>query len=414
MLGVLPTDISRTIPGPDVLEEAPKKPPTVPPPLEGEVIKRTPTRRVFEDWDDAFDERTGPRVIEGEASRVGGRIIRRAGRILGPIGGILDVLIPSGLDSGELTPEQMIEDVLEQAEEPTKRLKERLDELGTDIARGVGVAAGGLGIGGAILLGGPPGGIAEKPPEPPPAAAEPESPTEQPPEIAQERRSSTTPDPAIPPERESAAPTAQPLPAPMPSPATTPTRGSQTVPRSQTGPLGVPNLLPAALAAVGVLTLSRARPRTATRISPQQTVTPTATPTPVPTPTPTPTAPPAPPLTPVRQLRVESAEKCPTPKQQRKDDRKRRQEKRKQCKQFLSIRVPAHKRKMCIGDLAKYLQRKLERTLKRAVRKKIIAELEERGVPATALIKATKRPRKPKAEVEVGGVEIDLGDLLEK
>jgi hypothetical protein len=67
---------------------------------------------------------------------------------------------------------------------------------------------------------------------------------------------------------------------------------------------------------------------------------------------------------------------------------------------------------MCIADLAKYLMRKAERTAKAAVRKKIIAALEARGVPASQLIKLTKRPRRPKAEVDVGGVEIDFEDLL--
>ena len=67
---------------------------------------------------------------------------------------------------------------------------------------------------------------------------------------------------------------------------------------------------------------------------------------------------------------------------------------------------------MCVSDLTKYLFRKLQRTARAAVRKKIIAELEERGVPASRLIKATKKPRRKKAEVEVGGVEIDFEDLL--
>jgi hypothetical protein len=65
-----------------------------------------------------------------------------------------------------------------------------------------------------------------------------------------------------------------------------------------------------------------------------------------------------------------------------------------------------------VQDFAKYLVRKLQRTVKGKLRKRIIAELEERGVPASRLIKLTKRPRRPKAEVEVGGVEIDFEDLL--
>lgn len=67
---------------------------------------------------------------------------------------------------------------------------------------------------------------------------------------------------------------------------------------------------------------------------------------------------------------------------------------------------------MCIGDLAKYLYRKAQRTARAAIRKKIIAELEERGVNARELIKLTKKPRRKKAEVEIGGVEIDFEDLI--
>jgi hypothetical protein len=128
-----------------------------------------------------------------------------------------------------------------------------------------------------------------------------------------------------------------------------------------------------------------------------------------------PSSPPAPPLTPTKTPSAElprEPARCKTPAEQRKDDRKRRKEKRKECKQFLSVRVPAHKRKMCIADMAKYLYRKAQRTAKAAIRKKIIAELEERGVNAKELLKLTRRPRRPKAEIEVGGVEIDFEDLI--
>ena len=65
--------------------------------------------------------------------------------------------------------------------------------------------------------------------------------------------------------------------------------------------------------------------------------------------------------------------------------------------------------------MAKYLFRKAQRTAARAIRKRIIAELEERGVPASDLIKLTKQPRRRKLpDVKVGGVEIDLKDLLGK
>jgi hypothetical protein len=69
---------------------------------------------------------------------------------------------------------------------------------------------------------------------------------------------------------------------------------------------------------------------------------------------------------------------------------------------------------MCVQDFAKYLFRKLRRTATTAVRKRIIAELEERGVPASRLRALTRKPRRKKAEVEIGGVEIDFEDLLGK
>ena len=198
-------------------------------------------------------------------------------------------------------------------------------------------------------------------------------------------------------------------PAPGPTPATT--------------PLGVPALLPAAIAAASVFVirsqLTRPRSQTTTPSStPIPTPTPTATPIPTPTPTPTatpsspPSSPPPPTLTPTTPQSVCSP--CRLPEQQRKDDKRRREQKRKACRQFISIRVPAHKRKMCVQDFAKYLVRKLRRTATTAVRKRIIAELEKRGVPASRLRALTRKPRRPKAEVEVGGVEIDFEDLIGK
>jgi hypothetical protein len=209
-----------------------------------------------------------------------------------------------------------------------------------------------------------------------------------------------------------------------PAPAPVPTSSPTSSPSSRSLP-GV-GVAAGVLAAIGVAAVvqSRSRTRQETRSAttpalatpPQtQTVTPTATPIPTPTPTPVPSSPPAPPLTPTKTPSAElprEPARCKTPAEQRKDDRKRRKEKRKECKQFLSVRVPAHKRKMCIADMAKYLYRKAQRTAKAAIRKKIIAELEERGVNAKELLKLTRRPRRPKAEIEVGGVEIDFEDLI--
>jgi len=68
---------------------------------------------------------------------------------------------------------------------------------------------------------------------------------------------------------------------------------------------------------------------------------------------------------------------------------------------------------MCVSDFTKYLLGKLKRTVKSKVRKRIVEELEQRGVPAEKLPKLAKRAQKQKAEGEVGGVEIDIKDLLE-
>jgi hypothetical protein len=297
---------------------------------------------------DDFEE-----LLRGPAGRVGKKL-------LGPIGGIIDVITPSELDSGELP-------------------------------------------------GGP--GSANEPPK--------KGDTEGRPDVRNEPIS----DPAPPPGEEieeivvrgrRTRPTRSRAPAPVPS------------------PVKVPSALPAVLGGLAAVGLLARRRREAPAPSPARRQAPEAAPAPAPAPTPAPAPAPrpipapqpaprpspapapapssSPPLTPVTPPPSGCAP-C-DPKATRREQKRKRDEKRKQCRQFLSVRVPAHKRKMCIADLAKYLQRKLERTAKAAVRKKIIAALEERGVPVSSLIKATRRPRRPKAEVDVAGVEIDLEDLL--
>ena len=211
-----------------------------------------------------------------------------------------------------------------------------------------------------------------------------------------------------------------PRPAPIPAPSSSPSS-------STSSPPGIPAAATAAMAALGVFVIQQANTRRSSQTRPRsQTVTPTSSPpvtetftppqtvAPTPTPTPAPSSPPSspPPPTLTSSNATGASSRCPTPAEQRKQDKRKREQKRKECRQFLSVRVPAHKRKMCVSDLTKYLFRKLQRTARAALRKKIIAELEERGVPASRLIKATKRPRRKKAEVEVGGVEIDFEDLL--
>jgi hypothetical protein len=205
------------------------------------------------------------------------------------------------------------------------------------------------------------------------------------------------------------------IPRPQPVSSGAPSTSSST-PSAIPSPLGI--VIPGLLAAAGVFVSRQTNTRSRSIATPQAAVPSTrqidgSTPN-IPSPGSLSSAPPSPPSTPLTATNAPGADSCPTPRQQRKEEKRKRDEKRKECRQFLSVRVPAHKRKMCIADLAKYLFRKAQRTARAALRKKIIEELERRGVPASDLIKLTKRPRRRKAEVEIGGVEIDLEDLLGK
>jgi hypothetical protein len=342
------------------------------------------------------------------AKRLAKGAIKTLPRVLGPIGAIIGVLFPEKLGSGELTPEQRADP------EQIRREREAAEgSVGQDIARAGGVAIGGLVLGGQVILDqirrmgdteAPPPEPGLPPPEPQP---EPEPKPEPSPTIAQERRSPPRPAPTTP-EKEVEAPA--PAPAATPAPRATRQRSQTPAPTPATTPAAVPVAVPAALGALAAAVLARSRSSTAATTL--AAITPAITAAIAPTVAPAA----APPLTPTTTPSATSSgePRCKTPAQQRKDDKRKRDEKRKQCRQFLSVRVPAHKRKMCIGDLAKYLLRKLERTTKREAKKKIVAYLEAHDVPASDLLKLTKRPRPPKAEVKVGGVEIDLKDLLGK
>ena len=124
-----------------------------------------------------------------------------------------------------------------------------------------------------------------------------------------------------------------------------------------------------------------------------------------PAPAPAPAGAPPPTLTSVTTAGVGSrctpdAESC------RKAKERRKQERDAKCKAFIKVPVRAHKKSVCVQDLAKYLFRKFKSKATRELR----AQLKKHG------IEMIKKPRKPKIpDIELGGgVEIDVGDLLGK
>lgn len=206
-----------------------------------------------------------------------------------------------------------------------------------------------------------------------------------------------------------------PAPGPISSPGpvqgpVSPTSTRIPAPSSRTG-VGVGA---AAAALVGLSLLLRARSRTRARAGTRtrsQTATPTPvptpTPTPLPTPTPVPTPTPFPPSVPPRLTPpIGEGVGSPSDKSCRQAKQKRQREKRAACRQFIKIPVRAHKKSVCVQDLAKYLLRKFKSRATRALR----AELKKRG------IELTRRRRRPKIpDIDVGGgIEIDVGDLLGK
>lgn len=220
------------------------------------------------------------------------------------------------------------------------------------------------------------------------------------------------PEVPAPPPISSPGPVQTPAPTGMgaPSPVSTPT--------SSGSPVGI--AAAAALAGLAALLVHQPRSKLTVRsqtVTPTTTATPTSTPAPVPTPVGTPAispapapapaapAPPAPPLTSVMTAGVGSrctpdAESCRRAKEQRKRERDAK------CKAFIKVPVRAHKKSVCVQDLAKYLFRKFKSKAVREVK----AELKKHG------IEMIKRPRRPKLpDIELGGgIEIDTGDLLRK
>jgi hypothetical protein len=195
---------------------APPGPPAQPPPASGGWSTETYRRSVERVMRDTATRRGAPAPrppIEGEILRAAPSIF---GRVLGSLGGIL---WPSPIDPGVPTPD-------EQAE-ARRRFEESIGEesIGERVTRAIGVGAGGIGFGTAVIfeqleqLGRvtPVGFPMDEPvPLAPIPAVEIPTPGFQQPRL---------PSPAT--------PAAPPIPLPQPPPLSTPTRGSQTVPRSR-------------------------------------------------------------------------------------------------------------------------------------------------------------------------------------
>lgn len=88
-----------------------------------------------------------------------------------------------------------------------------------------------------------------------------------------------------------------------------------------------------------------------------------------------------------------------------KTKRERRRKKREACRQFIKIPVRAHKKAVCVEDLAKYLLRKFKSKAKSALRE----QLKKHGIELVQLPKRRK-PKLPDIKLG-GGIEIDLGEL---
>lgn len=126
-----PTMPPPTLPPPVSPPATTSTPPATPPAptpraVEGELLRRPgPSSVIWEDygdlpdydpWEGLEDRIKDRRAIDVAVERIA-PVVRRLGRVLGPIGGIFDIAIPSELGSGELSTEDMIEQVLRDAEQ---------------------------------------------------------------------------------------------------------------------------------------------------------------------------------------------------------------------------------------------------------------------------------------------------------
>lgn len=200
---------------------------------------------------------------------------------------------------------------------------------------------------------------------------------------------------------ESAPETTSPAPGQIsePSPSETGEPSTEAAPQTQTRPFPTAAVVASALGIAALLGLNPARaiPRSIGRAIPDTAVTPDAVATAV-SPVPL-TA-----FTP--DVRTYS-EQC------RANEKKRREQRRAQCRAFIKIPVRAHTKKICVSDLPKYAVRNLRRQALAVLRK----ELESRGVPIS-LLRRPRRPRLPDVKIPRAptwpkGIKIDLGDAFQ-
>lgn len=178
--------------------------------------------------------------------------------------------------------------------------------------------------------------------------------------------------------------------------------GPETAPQTQARPFPTAAVIAGlgGLAALARLNPARALPRSIGRVIPDTAVVPETAVIPA-------TA--AMPLTGFIPRVADYASQC------RANEKKRREEKRAQCRAFIKIPVRAHTKKICAQDLPKYVMRNLRREALRRAR----AELESRGVPSSLLrqprLRRPKLPdiRLPSSPTWPKGLRIDLGDAFQ-
>lgn len=359
------------------IETRPMQPPArVPPPLEGEVIPGQPQVK---------PGREGV-TVEGQSTEIGGR--RK------PIPGTRKERVEEARARRRREADEKLERQREVPLPPPGR-KTRRGPFGTEqqgrvVVIGRGEAPTPSGLGGVKR-----GRVIVTAPQPiptprplPPTRPEP-VPVPLPPKIEVPHPDLPAPLPKTPP---GPVQTPAPTPIPTPSPFPTQTPGAAALPAVALGALAwfAASHLPS------TLTPQRAQPRTSTAGPPP--VPPAATPRSTPTPSPAPS-----PLTAVTVAGVGS--RCsPDPESCRKAKEQRKRERDAKCKSFIKIPVRAHKKTVCVQDLAKFLLRKFKSKAVRGIK----AELKKHGIE---MLKKPRRRKLPDIELG-GGVEIDVGDLL--
>jgi len=220
----------------------------------------------------------------------------------------------------------------------------------------------------------------------------------------------------------------------LPSPVPPAQPVSTSTPSRRTTPIVTPSRLFAAVGpALSLLNLLRPSPRHSGDRSPTQLVQPSPTPTPSsppsssPQPTPQPGTTPAPGSTPAPQVTPQAppgpnvgpqgalsptassapqGEACETPRQ----TQQRRKAQRMECRKFITIRVPAHKRRVCASEAGRIIGKRLGKALGRKIGEAVgLRKARKEGATSRHRGRHTERPvRVTKHGVDVFGVGIEL------